>query len=365
MNPYEVLGLTEGESDERTIKRAYAKLLKQHRPDEDPDGFTRVHRAYVSLTGNAVDTRVLVTPSKERIESSRPPLPNPTDETWESECRTLAAMRDAEPGADRELGLSRAITRLSGMLAEGRGDWSRAAQLVVPVVAEQTRRWGDAPDSMIVRLLEENPELIEERLLFLLKGNQQQQVLGLLRAWVDDLECRHSSTNAERTVLLRVMSWCVFLDFRSAARIAALFPRFYGRQSLAQCDLALTAGHGAKNFPVELPPLLAQIIAGTERTRSPAVRGLVAYVKALGVEHPVRRLLVLRAPSLMGGRGKAGGQTEDDGNRTVMIGVFVSLALAGGYLASQALFGRFSLFVISGPIFAVWLIMVLFKRFRR
>lgn len=46
MSPYAILGLTEDESDERTIKRAYACLLKQHRPDQDPEGFQRVHDAY-------------------------------------------------------------------------------------------------------------------------------------------------------------------------------------------------------------------------------------------------------------------------------------------------------------------------------
>ena len=55
MNPYEVLGLTKGESDERTIKRAYAKLLKQHRPDQDPEGFRRVHDAYQRALAMADD----------------------------------------------------------------------------------------------------------------------------------------------------------------------------------------------------------------------------------------------------------------------------------------------------------------------
>ncbi|GAB3383803.1 J domain-containing protein [Lysobacter fragariae] len=45
MNPFACLGVP-GDADETTIKRAYARLLKQHRPDEDPQGFQRLHEAY-------------------------------------------------------------------------------------------------------------------------------------------------------------------------------------------------------------------------------------------------------------------------------------------------------------------------------
>lgn len=45
MNPYRRLGI-EGDADERAIKRAYARLLKQHRPDEDAAAFQRLHEAY-------------------------------------------------------------------------------------------------------------------------------------------------------------------------------------------------------------------------------------------------------------------------------------------------------------------------------
>jgi len=41
----DVLGLPD-DADERGIKRAYAKLLKQTRPDEDPEGFQQLHDAY-------------------------------------------------------------------------------------------------------------------------------------------------------------------------------------------------------------------------------------------------------------------------------------------------------------------------------
>ncbi|PWY37440.1 J domain-containing protein [Pseudomonas sp. RW409] len=45
MSCWEFLGLAPG-ADTRSIKRQYALLLKQHRPDEDPQGFQRLREAY-------------------------------------------------------------------------------------------------------------------------------------------------------------------------------------------------------------------------------------------------------------------------------------------------------------------------------
>ena len=43
--PFTVLGIA-ADADERAIKTAYAKLLRQTRPDEDPEGFQRLNEAY-------------------------------------------------------------------------------------------------------------------------------------------------------------------------------------------------------------------------------------------------------------------------------------------------------------------------------
>ncbi|WNW10347.1 DnaJ domain-containing protein [Pseudomonas sp. DTU_2021_1001937_2_SI_NGA_ILE_001] len=42
---WEILGVA-ADADERQIKRAYARLLKTHRPDEDPQAFQRLREAY-------------------------------------------------------------------------------------------------------------------------------------------------------------------------------------------------------------------------------------------------------------------------------------------------------------------------------
>lgn len=45
VSPWELLGL-DAEADSRSIKRRYAQLLKQTRPDEDPEAFQRLREAY-------------------------------------------------------------------------------------------------------------------------------------------------------------------------------------------------------------------------------------------------------------------------------------------------------------------------------
>jgi hypothetical protein len=67
---FTLLGLP-ADADERAVKRAYARLLKTTRPDEDPAGFQRLHEAYQEalalLTGQlldatAADTRFVPAP---------------------------------------------------------------------------------------------------------------------------------------------------------------------------------------------------------------------------------------------------------------------------------------------------------------
>ncbi|QQP96706.1 J domain-containing protein [Lysobacter enzymogenes] len=45
MNPFAALGLS-ADADEAQIKRAYARLLRANRPDDDPAGFQRLNEAY-------------------------------------------------------------------------------------------------------------------------------------------------------------------------------------------------------------------------------------------------------------------------------------------------------------------------------
>mgnify|MGYP000630897742 FL=1 len=82
MTPFSILQI-EPTDDSRAIKRAYAKQLKQHRPDEDPDGFQRLHQAYKQALAMAEqDDPGPVSPlvMESRQEESDPPTPDDNDE---------------------------------------------------------------------------------------------------------------------------------------------------------------------------------------------------------------------------------------------------------------------------------------------
>lgn len=67
-SPWQILGLDETTASEQEIKRAYAKLLRLHRPDVDPQGFQRIQAAYKSAMA-LVGTR---SPTGEAIYSELP-----------------------------------------------------------------------------------------------------------------------------------------------------------------------------------------------------------------------------------------------------------------------------------------------------
>ncbi|MBL9087323.1 MAG: hypothetical protein JNM10_09285 [Planctomycetia bacterium] len=50
MNPFEVLGLTEGPFTRAAVRRAYAAALRRHPPETDPAGFRSVRDAYEALS---------------------------------------------------------------------------------------------------------------------------------------------------------------------------------------------------------------------------------------------------------------------------------------------------------------------------
>ncbi|KPY89252.1 J domain-containing protein [Pseudomonas syringae pv. tagetis] len=56
MNCWSILGL-DAHSDVRSIKRRYAALLKQNRPDEDPAGFQRLRDAYEQALSRAAEAQ--------------------------------------------------------------------------------------------------------------------------------------------------------------------------------------------------------------------------------------------------------------------------------------------------------------------
>ncbi|HTD29846.1 MAG TPA: DnaJ domain-containing protein [Xanthomonadaceae bacterium] len=98
MNPFQALGIP-ANADIETIKKAYAKLLRQHRPDEDPVGFQRIHEAYQACL--AVSQRAALRQQQQSESSLQKPVQNAhpidSDDNKASESTGFPPAETAQP----------------------------------------------------------------------------------------------------------------------------------------------------------------------------------------------------------------------------------------------------------------------------
>lgn len=71
-NPYEILGI-EKTADRKTIKRAYAKLVKQYHPEEQPEEWKRIHDAYEYAMKSASEPKQKPSAVPESMEQPQNP----------------------------------------------------------------------------------------------------------------------------------------------------------------------------------------------------------------------------------------------------------------------------------------------------
>jgi hypothetical protein len=108
MDPFALLGVAH-DADERTIKKAYARLIKVYRPDRAPEQFQRVHRAFelareLSAAGiaSAAASGRFAAASAEPAASVEPAPPR-------DDHRAVVAELRAAEGGDAERVLARAL----------------------------------------------------------------------------------------------------------------------------------------------------------------------------------------------------------------------------------------------------------------
>ncbi|MFY8135375.1 MAG: J domain-containing protein, partial [Aquimonas sp.] len=98
MNPWQVLGI-EPIEDPRAIKQAYARAVKQHRPDSDPEGYQRVRECYEWALG-WVEWRQAqaLDPGAQEPRASEPaPEPTPAVDVEADAGHLAAAQVEAAP----------------------------------------------------------------------------------------------------------------------------------------------------------------------------------------------------------------------------------------------------------------------------
>lgn len=108
MNCWEVLGL-EPDADLRAVKRRYAQLLKQNRPDDDPGAFQRLREAYEQAVNSNQPAPSIITPAEQ----------SPVAVTHGIEWQRAAQLLEGLTLADLDKALAKAInTECAGAFEE-------------------------------------------------------------------------------------------------------------------------------------------------------------------------------------------------------------------------------------------------------
>lgn len=186
MSCWEVLGLT-CDADTRSIKRQYAVLLKQHRPDEDPAGFQRLREAYEhALEWSRFETPVEAPPLP--VDIVQPAMAEPDTRFEQAQilvaeavpkdlaCRFQQAKDGDCTDAFESLLLQRCLTSKDAAICE----WAVThLQWLSPWQRESPLR---LPEYRLAALLEQMFKHVEQRLVGLL---DQQQVEAFKAALVE------------------------------------------------------------------------------------------------------------------------------------------------------------------------------------
>ncbi|MCW1883705.1 J domain-containing protein [Luteolibacter flavescens] len=154
--PWTTLGLDPAGATERDVKRAYAKLLKDCRPDQNPEGFRKLHDAYQAalhqLQWQSYEREDVLVPISSEI------APDPDDATSREVPEVTQPMRMEEPAS---IGMSsglRAITdcfdRLNAALAGGSKDIQLLVEEAESLLYDnpsEVERWGELMQEVFVR----------------------------------------------------------------------------------------------------------------------------------------------------------------------------------------------------------------------
>ena len=215
--PWSLLGLAGDAATERDIKKAYARLVKQHRPDPDPEVFQRVHEAYkVALAILQEGTaEAAVSQETAAVEESRPLLP-------EEFRQAAASAQEAQEAGDRPQ-LEHHLGTLRRLAHEDRRLIPVWEQALLTVFSENFQHLIREYD--LHELIEGRCEILPEAMVSYWKATGQTSLLIALGKF---MLRRQPPFDDPPTVLLqaRVAIFVAFAQLPLAENLAnAVFPR--------------------------------------------------------------------------------------------------------------------------------------------
>lgn len=283
-DPYEVLGLSRGCSLGE-VRAAYARLLKQHRPDADPAGFRRLRDAYELL-------RRLLDPGLRPAGSADRPLPLPGSVPAAAVSASAAADAAASTAADRGAPAAGMPARVAARREAPRVRWPQAVararangRSTVRLLAWLLAAWRrDAvPTQLLVSQLPLEPSLRlllqPEDLLQAMAAGERQLLDSLLQAHVlagdwpalpvlgAGLEslCRREPSLAAAAALAATTPIVAMLEVAVAERMAdAAFSAVGGRLPASESDAWLLAGREVEHCQAADRRAVARLAFGEE-----------------------------------------------------------------------------------------------------
>ncbi|MEM7246400.1 MAG: J domain-containing protein [Acidobacteriota bacterium] len=270
MSPWEVLGLTEGERDRKTIKRAYARELKLHRPEEDPEGFQRVRAAYETVLqwtrdgGSDLPRLVDLAPSCFETDED-----DPLEDDLESE-----SVAEPEPSPGQAVTVTdpdEALRRLAELFSAGEIDAVAWGVGSMSVAQGNARLLVDLPRELLFRELDQDQHLVTRTVLDVLtRSRERTELAAFAETFVE---------RAERTCYRRVGELANWL----AEQLALHQPE------LARRCLDLACEHHPRRHEGVTERAEGLLVASRELDRLPEVpRRFIVSVLTVGHWNPRR-----------------------------------------------------------------------------
>ena len=203
--PWSTLELDPAVATAKDVKRAYAKRLKTCRPDQDPEGFRKLHEAYTSALGELQwrESSPEISPQMEpelfpaEVVGSAPvaldaPAPAPAP-------AAVSALPDLSPGLQA---VTAVLDRLEAALKDGApgvADLVRQAEAALYEHPSEAERWGELMNGLLAKYgTNAELRLKPEAMLFELEHGGAAGTIGI----IDRLDRQGSSQGIQHLTAL-------------------------------------------------------------------------------------------------------------------------------------------------------------------
>lgn len=317
-----VLGLASDQvGDPKAVKRAYAVMLKRHRPDQDPEGFARVREAYDTLlVAQNLNRRLADENASSPAPGASEPAPSGTN-TPSTQSSPEAPQADPELAADHPL--RQAITRLEDLVRQRAGGATAllAARQVWTLAQSEHPRLGlqALATAFADQPLTAGEVLGDRGLLLAFEHDHGELADQVLKAWgAQDFQRLMTFASRLQSELDRGQDQLAGLTLRLSDLIALRDPELADdlldyafhhlpkevREITTLIEQRVQIGRLLVGLPSTARRFLWEVLDRDPQAPEPSVPAkVVTELEQLPADHPIRELLRVVLPGLRLGHG--------------------------------------------------------------